>query len=112
MNNEWPSLLAAGDKIVIIIAFERRFLVELQPRSSWQNQETLEILPSDGVVFYTDGLLCESRVGACVLSKKESYALCTLAIASIYTVYGLSNRGRYMQFLPVLTTVGAFTCTT
>jgi hypothetical protein len=35
MANEWPSLLAPGDKIVPIIAFERRFLVELPSRSSW-----------------------------------------------------------------------------
>jgi hypothetical protein len=47
MTSEWPSLLA------IIIAFERRFLVELPSRSSWLSQKTLEILPSDGVIFYT-----------------------------------------------------------
>jgi hypothetical protein len=34
MTNEWSSLLAPGDKIVPIIAFGRRFLVELSPRSS------------------------------------------------------------------------------
>jgi hypothetical protein len=34
MTNEWPSLLAAGDKLVPIIAFGRRFLVALPPRSS------------------------------------------------------------------------------
>jgi hypothetical protein len=35
MTDEWPSLLVAGDKIVPIIAFGRRFLVELSPRSPW-----------------------------------------------------------------------------
>jgi hypothetical protein len=34
MANEWPSLLAPGDKIDPIIVFGRRFLVELLPRSS------------------------------------------------------------------------------
>jgi hypothetical protein len=40
MTDEWPSLLAPGDKIVPIIAFGRGFLVELPPRSSWLSQET------------------------------------------------------------------------
>jgi hypothetical protein len=47
MTDEWPPLLAPGDKIVPIIAFEIRFLIELPPRSSWLSQETSEILPSD-----------------------------------------------------------------
>jgi hypothetical protein len=64
MTNERPSLLALGDKIVPIIAFGSRFLVELPPKSSWLSQETSEILPSDGVIFYTDDSLCEGRAGA------------------------------------------------
>jgi hypothetical protein len=32
MNNELPSLMAPGDQIVPIIAFGRRFLVELPPK--------------------------------------------------------------------------------
>jgi hypothetical protein len=83
MTNEWPSLLAPGDKIVPIIAFGSRFLVKLLPRSSWLIQETSEILPSGGVIFYTDGSLCEGRVGARVCSDTfditESYALGSLA---------------------------------
>jgi hypothetical protein len=43
ITDEWPSLLAPGDKIVPIIAFGRGFLVELPPRSSWLSQETSEI---------------------------------------------------------------------
>jgi hypothetical protein len=35
MTNEWPSLLTPRDKIVLIIAFGKRFLVELPPRSFW-----------------------------------------------------------------------------
>jgi hypothetical protein len=54
INDEWPSLLAPGYKIVPIIAFGRRFLFELPSRSSWLCQETLEILPSDGMIFCTN----------------------------------------------------------
>jgi hypothetical protein len=82
MTNEWPSLLP-GDNIVPIIAFERKFLVELPPRSSWLSQDTSKILPSDGVIFYTDGSVCEDREGVKVFSDtldiRESYALCPLA---------------------------------
>jgi hypothetical protein len=66
-----------------IIAFGRKFLVELPPRSSWLSQETTETLPSDGVIFYTDGSLCENKAGAWVFSDtldiRESYALGSLA---------------------------------
>jgi hypothetical protein len=57
MTDERLSLLASEDKIVPIIAFGRVFLVEFPPRSSWLSQETSEILPSDGVIFYTDDSL-------------------------------------------------------
>jgi hypothetical protein len=94
-----PSLLAPRDKIVPIIAFGRRFLVELPPRSSWLSQELLEILPSDGVIFYTDG---EGRAGNGVFSDtldvRESYALGSLATVFQTEVYALL--------------VGARTCTT
>jgi hypothetical protein len=53
MTDKWPSLLAPRDKIVPVIAFGRGFLVEIPPRSSCLSQETLERLPSDGVIFYT-----------------------------------------------------------
>jgi hypothetical protein len=45
ITNEGPSLLTPGHKIIPIISFGRRFLVELPLRSSWLSQETLEILP-------------------------------------------------------------------
>jgi hypothetical protein len=89
--NEWSSLLAPGGKIVPIIAFGRRFLVELPPRSSWLSQETSEILPSDDVIFYTDGSLCEGSAGAGVFSDsldiRESYALGSLATVFQTEVY-------------------------
>jgi hypothetical protein len=90
--------LAPGDKIVPIIAFERGFLVELPPRSSWLSQETVEILPSDGVIFYTDGSLCEGRASAGVFSDTldmgESYALGSLATVfqtEVYTILACSD---------------------
>jgi hypothetical protein len=68
ITNEWPSLLVQGDKILPIIAFGRRFLVEFPPRSSWLTQERSEILPSDGVIFYTDAFF-EGMAGAGVFSN-------------------------------------------
>jgi hypothetical protein len=83
----WP----LGDKIVPIIAFGRRFLVELPPRSSWLSQETSEILPSDGVIFHTDGSLCEGEAGAGVFSDtlRESYALGSLAVVFQTEIYAI-----------------------
>jgi hypothetical protein len=93
MTDEWPSFLAPGDKIGFIIALGRGFLVELPPRSSWLSQETSEIWPSDGVIFYTDGSLCEGRAGAGVFSDildiRESYALGSLATVFLTEVYAI-----------------------
>jgi hypothetical protein len=47
MTDEWPSLLASRNKIVPIIAFGRKYGVQLPPRSSWLSQKTTE--PSNGV---------------------------------------------------------------
>jgi hypothetical protein len=98
MTNEWPSHLSSGDKIVLIFAFGRRFLVELPPKSSWLSQETSEILPSDGVIFYSDGSLCEGRAGAGVfldtLDISKSYAFCSLATVfqtEVYAVFACSD---------------------
>jgi hypothetical protein len=93
MTNEWPFLLNPGDKIVPIIAFGRRFLVELPPRNSWLSQESSKILPSDGVIFYTDGSLCEGEAGAGVFSDtldiRETYALGSLAMVFQTGVYAI-----------------------
>jgi hypothetical protein len=83
----------SDDKIFPIIAFGRRFLVELPPRSFWLSQETLKILLSDGVIFYIDGSLCEGRVGAGVflhtLDIRESCALGSLATVFQTEVYAI-----------------------
>jgi hypothetical protein len=57
ITDEWSSLLAPGVKIVPIIAFGRRFSVELPPKSSWLSQETLKILQQTRL----DGSLCEKE---------------------------------------------------
>jgi hypothetical protein len=94
MTDEWPSLMATGDKIVPIIAFGGRFIVELPPRCTWLTQETSEILP-EGVIIYKVGLLCEGRAGAGVFSGtldiRESYALGSLATVfqTIYVIYAI-----------------------
>jgi hypothetical protein len=101
MTDEWPSLLAPGDKIVPIIAFGRNFLVELPSRSSWLSQETSDILPSDGVIFYMD----RSRR---VLGFSDTLDGNLMHLAHLLR----SSKQRYMQFSPVLTTVGVRTCAT
>jgi hypothetical protein len=88
MTNEWPSLLAPGDKIFPIISFGRRFLVELPPKSSWLSQKTSEILPSNGVNFYTDGSL-GAGVFSDTLDIRESYALGSLATVFQTEVYAI-----------------------
>jgi hypothetical protein len=62
MTNEWPSFLAPEDKIFPIIAFGRRFLVELPPRSPWLSQETSEILPSHDVIFKFLNSTCHQQM--------------------------------------------------
>jgi hypothetical protein len=101
MTNEFPSLLAPGDKIVPIIAFGRKFLVELPPKSSWLSQETSDILPSDGVIFYMDGSMR-------VLGFSDTLDGNLMHLAHLLR----SSKQRYMQFSPVLTTVGVRICTT
>jgi hypothetical protein len=67
-----------------------------------------EILPSDGVIFYTEGSLCECRAGAGVFSDTLDIWIPLMHLAHLLR----SSKQRYMQFSPVLTTVGARTCTT
>jgi hypothetical protein len=101
MTDEWPSLLVPGDKLVPFIAFGRRFLVALPPRSSWLSQETSEILPSDGVIFYMDGLLGEGRVGAGVFSDtldiRESYTFGSLVTVFQTEVYPILAYCDYLR---------------
>jgi hypothetical protein len=85
----WPQ----GTKSFVLLLLKRRFLVELPPRSSWLSQEKSKILPSDVVIFYTDGSLCEGRAGAEVFSDtldiRESYALGSLTTVFQIEVYAI-----------------------
>jgi hypothetical protein len=87
--------ISSGPRVqdVNIIASKRRFLIEFSPLTSLLSQKTSEILPSDGVIFYTDGSLCESRAGAGVFSDtldiRESYALGLLATVFQTEVYAI-----------------------
>jgi hypothetical protein len=67
--------------------------VKLPPRSSWLSQETLEILPSDGMIFYTDGSLCEGGAVAGffldTFDIRESYAFGSLATVFQTKVYSI-----------------------
>jgi hypothetical protein len=90
MTDEWHFLYS-----ILFIAFWWRFLVELPLKSSWL------ILSSDGVIFYTDGSLCEGRVGADVFSVtldiRESYALGSLATVfqtEVYAILACSDYSR------------------
>jgi hypothetical protein len=42
MTNEWPSLLAPGDKIVSIITFERRFQLNVRQEAPGQARKCQE----------------------------------------------------------------------
>jgi hypothetical protein len=81
-----------GDKIVPIIAFGGGLLVELPPRCSWLRQETSEMLPSDGVIFYTDGLLCGGTAGAAGVFS-DTLDICKEILCTWLSCYRFSNRG-------------------
>jgi hypothetical protein len=85
-----------GDKIVPIIAFgPKKFWKKVFSRTTAKKllakPGNTEILPSDGVIFYTDGSLCEGGADAGVFSEtldiRESYALGSLATVFQTEVY-------------------------
>jgi hypothetical protein len=100
-NNFTSKFITVRAQKVPITAFGRGFLVEVPPRSSWLSQETSKILQSDGVIFYTDGSLCEDRAGAGVFSDTldiwESYALGSLATVFQTEVYAILRCSDYCR---------------
>jgi hypothetical protein len=48
---------------VTINIFERKFSVDFPTREDWST-ECVELVAPDGLVFFTDGSLCEGRAGA------------------------------------------------
>jgi hypothetical protein len=88
-----------GDKIVPIIAFgPKKFWKKVFSRTTAKKllakPGNSEILPSDSVIFYTEGSLCEGRAGAGVFSDtldiRESYALGSLATVFQTEVYAIA----------------------
>jgi hypothetical protein len=111
MTDEWPSLLAPGNKIVPIIAFRRGFLVELPPRSSWlENVGNFAIRWCD---FLTDGSLCEGRAGGGVFSDtldiRESYALGSLATVFQTEVYAILACSDYCRSANISLALSSYT---
>jgi hypothetical protein len=58
MTDEMPLLLASRDKFVTLNIFSRKFSVDFPTREDWST-EFVDLVAPDGLVFYTDGSLCE-----------------------------------------------------
>jgi hypothetical protein len=58
--------------------YDRKYLAEYPSREIWLS-EAEAWFPSDGLKFYTDGFLFESRAGSGVFSSQASFALGTFA---------------------------------
>jgi hypothetical protein len=78
LTDEMPLLLDPRDKFVTLNLFGRKFSVDFSTRKYWST-ECVDLVAPDGLVFFTDGSLCEGRAGAGVFSDilnvTESYAL-------------------------------------
>jgi hypothetical protein len=58
MTDKMPLLLAPRDKFVTLNIFDRKFSVDFPTRDNWST-ECVNLVPPDGIVFFTDGSLCE-----------------------------------------------------
>jgi hypothetical protein len=78
MTDKMPLLLAPRNKFVTFNIFGRKFSVDFPTREDWSS-ECVDLVAPDGLVFLTDGSLCEGRADAGVffgiLNVRESYAL-------------------------------------
>jgi hypothetical protein len=78
MTDEMPLLLALRDKFETLNIFGNKFSVDFPTREDWST-ECVDLVAPDGLIFFTDGSLCEGRAGAGVFSDilnvRESYAL-------------------------------------
>jgi hypothetical protein len=78
ITDETPLLLTSKDKFVTLNLFDRKFSVDIPTKVDWAT-ECVDLVAPDGLVFYTDGSICEDRAGASVFSDilnvRESYAL-------------------------------------
>jgi hypothetical protein len=67
MTDKMPLLLAPRDKFVTFNIFGRKHSVDFPTREDWST-ECVDLVAPDGLVFFTDGSLCEGRAGAGVFS--------------------------------------------
>jgi hypothetical protein len=67
MTDEMPLLLAQMDKFVTLNTFDRKFSFDFPTREDWST-ECVALVALDGLVFFTDGSLCEGRAGSGVFS--------------------------------------------
>jgi hypothetical protein len=92
MTDEMPLLLAPRDKFVTLNIFSRKFSVNFPTREDWSTG-CVDLVAPHGLVFLTDGSLCEGRAGAGVfydiLNVRESYALGSHATVFQSEVYML-----------------------
>jgi hypothetical protein len=64
MTDEMPLLLAPRDKFVTLDIFGRKFSVDFSKREDWST-ECVDLVATDGLVFFTDGSLSEGRHFEC-----------------------------------------------
>jgi hypothetical protein len=90
LTDEMPLLLAPRDKFVTLNIFGRKFSVDFPTREDWST-ECANLVAPNGLVFFTDGSLCEGRTGAGVFSDifnvRESYALCSFSMSKSLRKY-------------------------
>jgi hypothetical protein len=67
MTHETPLLLAPRHKFVTLIIFDRNFSVDFPTREDWFT-ECCDLVPPDGLVFFSDRFLCGDRTGIDVFS--------------------------------------------
>jgi ribonuclease HI len=88
-NNEE---LLTMDKFGAPNLFDRIFSVDIPTREDWFT-ECVDLVAPDGLVFFTDGTLCEGTAGAGILSYilnvRESYALDSHVIVFQSEVYAI-----------------------
>jgi hypothetical protein len=97
MIDEMLLLLAPRDKFMTLNIYSRKFSVDFPTREDWST-ECVDLVAPDGLVFFTDGSLCEGRAGAGVFSDilniKESYAFgshTTVFQSEIYAILACSE---------------------
>jgi hypothetical protein len=77
---------------------DRKFSVDCPGREDWSTK-CVDLVAPDGLVFFTDGSLCESRVSAGVFSNilnvRESYALGSHAMVFQSEVYAILECSEY-----------------